>query len=99
MTLWIKALRLRRRLANQMKIDDGLTVNFQQLKQVMKKSTLGKLLVVEGNIAAGKSTLSKRLGECFDYKVNGTWHFALIKRGHFHFGYTIHNSIEFFSSV
>ncbi len=70
MTLWIKALRLRRRLANQMKIDDGLiTVNFQQLKQVMKKSTLGKLLVVEGNIAAGKSTLSKRLGECFDYKV------------------------------
>lgn len=29
----------------------------------------GKLLIVEGNIAAGKSTFSKRLGECFGFEV------------------------------
>ena len=38
---------------------------------VLKSSrrTEGKLIILEGNIAAGKSTLSKRLGEYFNYVV------------------------------
>lgn len=48
-------------------LHNGMATPVHKHKQKDMPQTQGKLLVIEGNIAAGKSTFSKRLGEYFNY--------------------------------
>ena len=75
-TIKLFACQLYRSCSNHALFSSDMAAATHAANKLMMKQTRqklpklqGKLLIVEGNIAAGKSTFSQRLGKHFDYVV------------------------------